>query len=71
MEEAREYGLTRGTRFVARRLEVVVVAGLLWIYFVVWFFSVLWDFVFFVFFFELTRPVASMKPPLDFLPLYY
>ena len=26
-----EYGLTRGTCFVARRLEVVAVAGLLWI----------------------------------------
>ena len=30
MEED-EYGLTRGTCFVARRLEVVAVAGLLWI----------------------------------------
>ena len=29
--EAGEYGLTRGTRFVARRLEVVAVAGVLWI----------------------------------------
>ena len=28
--EAGEYGLTRGTCFVARRLEVVAVAGLLW-----------------------------------------
>ena len=28
--EAGEYGLTRGTRFVASRLEVVAVAGLLW-----------------------------------------
>ena len=28
--EAREYGLTRRTCFVARRLEVVAVAGLLW-----------------------------------------
>ena len=28
--EAGEYGLTRGTCFVARRLEVVEVAGLLW-----------------------------------------
>ena len=46
MEEAREYGLTRGTCFVARRLEVVAVAGLLWFYFVVCFFSVWWDFVF-------------------------
>ena len=29
--EAGEYGLTRGTCFVACRLEVVAVAGLLWI----------------------------------------
>ena len=29
--EADEYGLTRGTCFVANRLEVVAVAGLLWI----------------------------------------
>ena len=29
--EAGEYGLTRGTCFVARRLEVVAVAGQLWI----------------------------------------
>ena len=35
MEEAYEYGLTRGTCFVARRLEVVPVAGMMWIYFVV------------------------------------
>ena len=29
--EAGEYGLTRGTRFVGRCLEVVAVAGLLWV----------------------------------------
>ena len=29
--EAGEHGLTRGTCFVARRLEVVAIAGLLWI----------------------------------------
>ena len=29
--EAGEYGLTRGACFVAPRLEVVAVAGLLWI----------------------------------------
>ena len=29
--EAGGYGLARGTCFVARRLEVVAVAGLLWI----------------------------------------
>ena len=47
MEEGCEYGLTRGTCFVARRLEVVAVAGLLWIYSAVCFFRVSWDFVFF------------------------
>ena len=65
MEEACEYRLTRGTCFVARRLEVVAVARLLWIYSVVCFFSVWWDFVFFsfVFFSSNTRPAASMRPP--------
>ena len=42
--EAGEYGLTRGTCFVARRLEVVAVAGLLWIRGVFWMRR---DFVFF------------------------
>ena len=51
MEEECEYGLPSGTCFTARRLEVVAVAGLLWIYFVVCFFSVWWDFVFFFVFF--------------------
>ena len=48
---AGKYGVTRGTCFVARRLEVVAVAGLLWIS---WrllggadFFRVLFFFVFF------------------------
>ena len=31
MEEACEHGLPRGTCFVARRLELVAVAGRLWI----------------------------------------
>ena len=47
MEEACECGLTRGMCFVALRLEVVAVAGLLWIYSAVCFFRVSWDFVFF------------------------
>ena len=62
--DAGEYGLTRETCFVARLLEVVAVAGLLWIswcviggaFFFVFFFSI------FVFF-ERTRPAASMRPP--------
>ena len=65
MEEECEYGLTSGTCFTARRLEVVAVAGLLWIYFVLCFFSVWWDFVFFFRFlyFERTRPIASTRQP--------
>ena len=63
--EAGEYGLTRGTCFLACRLELVAVAGLLWISWCVLggadffpcFFSDL-------FFFEHTRPAASMRPPL-------
>ena len=63
--EAGEYGLTRGTRFFARRLEVVAVAGLLRLS---W--CVLGRVDFFVFFFptfcffERTRPTASMRPSL-------
>ena len=65
------YGLTRGTCFVARRLEVVAVAGLLWISwcvldgadFVVFFF---FDFIFF---FERIRPAASLSSRGRFLPL--
>ena len=58
--EAGEYGLTRGTRFVACRFEVVTVAGLL---------RISWcvlggaGFRFFVNLFERTRPAASMRPP--------
>ena len=53
MEEECEYGLTRGTCFTARRLEVVAAAGLLWIYFVVGVFWVRRDLVvtFFLVFF--------------------
>ena len=63
--EAGEYGLTRGMRFVARRLKVVSVAGLSWIswcilggssFFVIITFSII------VFFFERTRRAASMRP---------
>ena len=58
MEEACEYGVTRGTFFVARRLEVVAVAGLLWnVLSVVGF-----RFFFRSLYFECTRPAASMRP---------
>ena len=65
--EAGECELTRGTCFTARRLELVAVAGRLWIswcvlggadYFVFFFLSI------FLFSFERTRPAASMRPPL-------
>ena len=61
--EAGECGLTRGTCFAARRLELVAVAGRLWIS------CVLGGADFFVFFFpdffsfERTRPAASIRPP--------
>ena len=62
--EAGEYGLTRGTCFVARRLEVVAVAGLLWISWCVLGGADFLVFVYFNrFFFERTRPAASMRPP--------
>ena len=63
--EVDEYGLTRGTCFVAHRLEVAAVAGLLWISWCVLGgsdFFVCFSFLFF-FFFERTRPAANMRPP--------
>ena len=58
MEEACEYGLTRGTYFVARPLEVVAIAGLLCIYFVGCFEWCDFMFVVFVFFIYITlRPL--------------
>ena len=55
--EAGEYGLTRGTCFV----EVVAIAGLLWISWCV--LGAAGFRGFFVFcFFERTRPAASMRP---------
>ena len=62
--EAGEYGLTCGTCFVASRLEVVAVACLLWISWCVFGGVVFLLFLFFpIFFFERTRPTASMRPP--------
>ena len=66
MEEACEYGLPRGTCFVARRLELFAVARLLWISWCVLGGA---DFLSFFFqinilvFFERTRPTASMRLP--------
>ena len=64
--EAGEYGLTRGTCFVARRLEVVAVAGLLWISWCVLggadFFS--------VFFLRTHTACCKYEAALPHLPLY-
>ena len=63
--EAGEYGLTRGTCFLACILVLDAVAGLLWISWrvlggaEVFSVSFLFDFLFF----ERTRPAASMRPP--------
>ena len=60
--EAGEYGLPRGTCFVARGLEVVAVAGLLWISWCV--LGAAGFFVFFCRFFSSNaRLVASMRQP--------
>ena len=62
--EACEYGLTRGTCFVARHLEVVAVAGLLWIsWCVLGAAGFIFVFFFRFFFFERTRPAANMGTP--------
>ena len=61
--EAGEYGLTRGPCFVARRLETVAVAGLLWIWWRVSGAAFFFRFFFVIFSFERTRPGSSMRPP--------
>ena len=61
--EVGEYVLKRGTCFVARRLEVVTVAGLLWISWCVVGAAFFFAFFFSFFFFERTRPAASMRTP--------
>ena len=69
--EAGEYRLTRGTCFVARRLEVVAVAELLWISWCVLgaagFFRV---FFFDFFFFRTHTACCKCEAPLPHLPLY-
>ena len=63
--EAGQYGLTRVTCFLACRLEFDAVAGLLWLSWCV-LGGVDFCFVLFFgfFFFERTRPAASMRSPL-------
>ena len=60
--ETGEYGLTRGTCFVASRPKVLAVAGLLWISWCV-LGAAGFRFFFRSFFFERTRHSASMRPP--------
>ena len=64
--EAGEHGQTHGTWFFARRLEVVAVAGLMWVSWCVFGGADFFVFFFFrlLFFFECTRPAASMRLPL-------
>ena len=67
------YGLTRWTYFVACRLEVVAVAGLMWISGCVFGCVKISCFCFFdlFFFFERIRPAASTyEAALPHLPLY-
>ena len=61
--EAGEYGLTRGTRFIARRLEMVAVARLPWTSWCVLSAAGFRLFLFLFFFFECTRLAASIRPP--------
>ena len=73
--EAGEYGLTRGTCFVQRRLEVVAVAGLLWISWCVGcgglFHAFYFFFCSFFFFFLRTHTVCcKYEAALLHLPLY-
>ena len=60
--EASEYGLTCGTCFVERHPEVVAVAGLLWISWCVLGAAGFRVFSPRFFFFERSRPAASMRP---------
>ena len=63
--EADEYELTSGACFVARRHEVVAVAGLMWVSWCVFRWGGIVRVSLFRFFFpfECTRPAASMRPP--------
>ena len=69
--EAGEYGLTRGTCFVARRLELVAVAGLLWLSWCVLGGADFFGFLFFIFYFVRTHTAwCKYEAALPHLPLY-
>ena len=68
--EAGEYGLTRGTRFVASRLEVVAVAGLLWFSWCVFGRADFFSFFFLLFFLRTHTACCKYEAALPHLPLY-
>ena len=69
--EAGEYGLTRGMCFVARRLAVVAVAGLLWIFRgVFWVGRIFRVFFFDLFFLRTHTACCKYEATLPHLPLY-
>ena len=69
--KAGEYGLTRGTWFFARHLEVVAVAGLLWLSWCVFLGGVDFLELFFRFFFLRTHAAyCKYGATLPHLPLY-
>ena len=72
--EAGEYGLTCGTCFVVRCLEVVAVAGLVWISCCVWVARIFSSFFFFrLFYFILSSKHTACRKyeaALPHLPLY-
>ena len=68
--EAGEYGLTRGTCFVARHVEVVAIAGLLWISWCVLGGADFFVFFYFRFFFLRTHTACrKYEAALPHLPL--
>ena len=69
--EAGEYGLTRGTCFVARRLEVVAVAWLLCISWCVWVGRIFLCLFSCFFFIRTYTACCKYESTLPHLPLYY
>ena len=61
--EAGEFGLMRGTCFVAHCLELVAIAGISVDFVVCFECAIFFVFSFFALFFEHTRSAASMMPP--------
>ena len=69
--EAGEYGLTHGTCFDARRLQVVAVAGLLWISWCVWVGRIFACYYYYYFSLRTHTACSKYEAPLPHLPLYY